>query len=103
MAKDQARVNRGIRNQAMGEMSEAVVRNRLVCLGMKGIGKAKDSDPPAGFDWDLWQGPARRRPYNKLRCPFKFRYFCDLNAARRGTKDYYPKWEPKPGVAGASG
>ena len=24
-----------------------------------------DSDPPEGLDWDMWQGPAPKRPYNR--------------------------------------
>ncbi|MHB8898211.1 MAG: Gfo/Idh/MocA family protein [Thermoguttaceae bacterium] len=24
-----------------------------------------DSDPPVGFDWDMWNGPAPERPYNQ--------------------------------------
>jgi len=26
-----------------------------------------DSDPPAGLDWDMWQGPALAHPYNRAR------------------------------------
>ena len=26
-----------------------------------------DSDPPAGVDYDMWLGPARKRPFNKHR------------------------------------
>jgi predicted dehydrogenase len=25
-----------------------------------------DSDPPAGFDWDMWNGPAPEHPYNEM-------------------------------------
>ena len=46
-------------------------------ISPQGLGKVKDSPPPAGLDWDLWQGPARKRPHNALRCFFKFRFFWD--------------------------
>jgi predicted dehydrogenase len=32
-----------------------------------GIGKPPDSEPPAGLDWDMWLGPAPRRPFNPNR------------------------------------
>jgi predicted dehydrogenase len=33
----------------------------------QGIGNPPDSDPPEGLDWDLWLGPAPRRPFNRNR------------------------------------
>ena len=33
----------------------------------EGIGAPPDSDPPAGLDWDLWLGPAPKRPFNANR------------------------------------
>ena len=32
-----------------------------------GIGNPPDEAPPAGLDWDLWLGPAPKRPFNKNR------------------------------------
>jgi len=32
-----------------------------------GIGNPPDSDPPPGLDWDMWLGPAPKRPFNKNR------------------------------------
>ena len=43
-----------------------------------GIGNPPDSDPPADLDWDLWLGPAPRRPFNANRfgvVPTNFSYF----------------------------
>jgi len=30
----------------------------------EGIGNPPDCDPPAGLDWDMWLGPAPKRPFN---------------------------------------
>jgi predicted dehydrogenase len=43
----------------------------------EGIGNPPDSDPPEGLDWELWQGPAPRHPYNPNRCIYNFRWFWD--------------------------
>ncbi len=41
------------------------------------IGRPADSDPPAGVDYDLWLGPAPKRPFNRNRFHFNFRWFWD--------------------------
>ena len=35
------------------------------------------TNPPAGLDYDLWLGPAPKRPYNKNRFHYNFRWFWD--------------------------
>jgi predicted dehydrogenase len=42
-----------------------------------GIGNPPNSDPPPGLDWDMWLGPAPKRPYNPNRCLYHFRWFWD--------------------------
>ena len=43
----------------------------------KGIGAPADEAPPPGLDWDAWLGPAPKRPYNKNRTFYRFRWFYD--------------------------
>jgi predicted dehydrogenase len=45
----------------------------------KGLGAPPDSAPPAGFDYATWLGPAPKRPYNKNRSHFNYRYFWDYS------------------------
>jgi predicted dehydrogenase len=40
--------------------------------------KSPDSDAPVGMDWDLWLGPAPKRPFNKAIHPRGFRQFLDF-------------------------
>lgn len=51
----------------------------------EGMGNPPDSDPPAGLDWDMWLGPAPKRPFNTNRWGIdaddkffsRFRWFWD--------------------------
>lgn len=36
-----------------------------------------DEPVPAGLDYDMWLGPAPKKPYNKFRCHYNFRYWWD--------------------------
>jgi predicted dehydrogenase len=40
-----------------------------------GIGNPPDGDPPEGFDWNTWLGPAPKVPYNPNRCFYRFRWY----------------------------
>ena len=38
-----------------------------------------DGAPPAGVDYDLWLGPAKKRPFNPSRFHFSFRWYWDYS------------------------
>src|SRR6266568_3777143 len=40
----------------------------------KGIGNPPNENPPKGFDWDAWLGPAPVKRYNKNRTFYRFRW-----------------------------
>ncbi len=44
---------------------------------MKPVPVLPDSPAPAGVDYDFWLGPAPKRPFNKNRFHFNFRWFWD--------------------------
>ncbi|HMG36309.1 MAG TPA: Gfo/Idh/MocA family oxidoreductase [Blastocatellia bacterium] len=46
---------------------------------MGNIAPVPDSDPPSNVDYDLWLGPAQKRPFNKNRFHFNFRWFWDYS------------------------
>lgn len=41
------------------------------------MGTIPDSQPPEGVDYDLWLGPAPKRPFNQNRFHYNFRWFWD--------------------------
>lgn len=44
---------------------------------MKPVPKVADGPVPAGVDYDMWLGPAPKRPFNSNRFHFNFRWFWD--------------------------
>jgi predicted dehydrogenase len=47
-----------------------------------GFGKAPVSDPPAGLDYDMWLGPAPKKPYTAHRGIYHFRWFWDYSGGQ---------------------
>ena len=50
------------------------------------IGNPPDSDPPAGIDYDAWLGPAPKRPFNKNRFHYNWRFFWDYGNSELGNQ-----------------
>ena len=44
---------------------------------MKPVPVLPDTETPPGVDYDMWLGPARKRPFNRNRFHFSFRWFWD--------------------------
>jgi predicted dehydrogenase len=49
----------------------------------------KEEPVPAGFDWDLWLGPAPQRPYNHIYLPFVWRGWYDFGNGAIGDMGCY--------------
>jgi predicted dehydrogenase len=47
-----------------------------------GFGKTPVENPPAGFDYDMWLGPAQKRPYQAHRGIYHFRWFWDYSGGQ---------------------
>jgi hypothetical protein len=67
-----------IRSGQLGTIS--VCRTWMV-RNSPGIGNPPDSAPPPELDYDMWLGPAPKRPYNKNRSHYNFRWFYDYAGA----------------------
>ena len=68
-----------VRNGALGNV-------QTILVGIPKCNHAgppeEDSDPPSGFDYDFWLGPAPQRPYNKNRVHYYFRFFWDYSGGQ---------------------
>jgi len=47
-----------------------------------GFGNPPDGNPPAELDYDMWLGPAPKRPYNPNRAIYHFRWFWDYSGGQ---------------------
>ena len=47
-----------------------------------GFGKSETGNPPEGFDYDMWLGPAPKRPYQSHRGLYHFRWFWDYSGGQ---------------------
>lgn len=49
---------------------------------MPGFGAPPDGTPPADLDYEMWLGPAPKRPYNPHRALYHFRWFWDYSGGQ---------------------
>jgi predicted dehydrogenase len=47
-----------------------------------GFGKTPVTDPPGNFDYDMWLGPAPKKPYTNHRGIYHFRWFWDYSGGQ---------------------
>lgn len=58
-----------------GLIGRAYVAKTWYCNTRKSIGIGKEVPVPSQLDWDLWQGPAPRRPYKDNVHPYNWHWF----------------------------
>ena len=63
-----------VRNGGIGEIERVDVWHPL---NFSTDSWGEEQPVPAGFDYDMWLGPARWAPYHPLRAHFNFRWFMD--------------------------
>jgi predicted dehydrogenase len=73
-----------VRAGLLGKVTEAHVWTDRP-IWPQGIGRPKETPAvPKGLDWDLWLGPAPKRPYSPAYVPFKWRGFWDFGTGALG-------------------
>ena len=89
-------VQMGSQHRSTKRLQDAIAFARSGRLGRVVVGKAwestrqgavpvaKDADPPAGVDYDMWTGPAPRRPFNVNRFHGRWRWFYDFGTGDLG-------------------
>jgi predicted dehydrogenase len=69
-----------VRNGQIGQI--VAVRMWSYRNVMPGFGSPADCEPPPGLDYDMWLGPAPKRPYNPNRAIYHFRWFWDYSGGQ---------------------
>jgi predicted dehydrogenase len=65
------RAAKAVQDGKIGKVLFAQCWNHNYSPDPKGMGFPPDSDPPQGFDWDMWLGPAPEVPFNRARRNFR--------------------------------
>ena len=66
-----------VKSGALGKIR--VVKTWAYQDWMGNIPRVPDSEPPSSVDYDFWLGPAPKRPFNKNRFHFNFRWYYDYS------------------------
>jgi len=67
-----------------GQLSKTLTRSKTYAYG-KGTEAPKERPPvPVTLDWDLWLGPAPKRPYHTCYLPFSWRIWWDFGTGNVG-------------------
>ena len=69
-----------VRSGKLGKMKTVLVG--IPDVNFPKTGPVPDSDPPAELDYDLWLGPAPKKPYNANHVHYNFRFFWDYSGGQ---------------------
>lgn len=67
-----------------GQLGRCLVAKAWESDKQGSIGRPADSDPPPGVDYDVWLGPAPKRPFNVRRFHGNWRWFLDYGTGDLG-------------------
>jgi predicted dehydrogenase len=67
-----------------GHLGRALYAKAWESTRQSSIGHPDDTDPPPGVDYDLWLGPAPKRPFNPRRWHGSWRWFFDYGTGDLG-------------------
>ena len=85
------RVIHMIQSGAIGPVNRVDIwTRRAAAFWKQGLATPTTTDPiPAGFNWDMWLGPAPMRPYNHVYQPFVWRAWYDYGCGAIGDMGEY--------------
>jgi predicted dehydrogenase len=67
-----------------GKLGKCLVAKAWESDKQGAIGRPPDGTPPSGVDYDMWLGPAPKRPFNPLRFHGNWRWFFDYGTGDLG-------------------
>ncbi|HUS83770.1 MAG TPA: Gfo/Idh/MocA family oxidoreductase [Anaerolineales bacterium] len=71
---------------ASGKLGKVCLMKAWMCQVRESVGNPPDASVPPGVDYDLWLGPAPKRPFNPLRFHYNWRFFWDYCNSELGNQ-----------------
>jgi len=71
---------------ASGKLGKICMVKAWMCQVRKSIGTPPDGAPPEGADYEMWLGPAAKRPFNQNRFHYNWRFFWDYGNSELGNQ-----------------
>jgi predicted dehydrogenase len=71
-------VQEAVEHLRKGTIGDVYMARGLCFKRRPSVGKKPDSDPPANLNWDLWQGPAKVRPFSKRYVHYDWHWYWDF-------------------------
>lgn len=79
-----------------GALGQVLVAKAWESSRQRSLGYPADTDPPPGVDYNLWLGPAPKRPFNPMRFHGNWRWFFDYGTGDLGNDGVhrldYARW-----------
>jgi predicted dehydrogenase len=69
-----------------GKLGKVCLIKAWMCQVRDTIGRPPDGPPPASVDYDVWLGPAPRKPFNSNRFHYNWRFFWDYGNSELGNQ-----------------
>jgi len=77
----------GVQKMREGLIGDVYMARGLCYKTRNTIGRTPVSEVPEGVDYDLWTGPAPKRPFSKNRFHYNWHWFWDTGTATSATRD----------------
>jgi len=77
-------IREGIEYLKSGKLGKIRMAKAINCQLRGPIGRVPDSETPPGVNYDLWLGPAPKRPFNKNRFHYNWHWFWDYGTGDIG-------------------
>ncbi len=71
---------------ASGKLGKICLVKAWITQVRESIGNPPDGTPPPGVDYDMWLGPAPKRPFNRNRFHYTWRFFWDYGNTELGNQ-----------------
>ena len=79
-------IQEGIQKLKDGVIGEVYMARGLCYKNRQAVKKNPDEAPPADLDWNIWQGPAPERAFNKSIVPYNWHWFWNYGNSDMGNQ-----------------